>query len=68
MSIEYLDTKRFKEQGWQGQIADTIFIKYAEYRHDLVVVSDNAAFNFVIKNRQRLFPELPIFFCGFNPL
>ena len=66
LSIEYLDSKRFKEQVLQNQQADIMHTKYAEYHHDLVIVSDNNAFNFAIKNRQRLFPDIPVVFCGYN--
>ena len=33
---------------------------------DLVMVSDNAALEFVLEQRDRLFPNTPIVFCGIN--
>lgn len=66
LSVEYLDSKRFPNQTIQNQLLDIFLTKYAEYRHDLVIVSDNSAFDFAIKNRQRLFPDIPIVFCGYN--
>lgn len=66
LSVEYLDSRRFTEQALQTQQADVMHAKYAEYRHDLVIVSDNAAFSFASKNRQRLFPDIPVVFCGYN--
>ena len=47
-------------------LAVTLARKYRGYPLDLVVVSDNAAFAFAIKQRATLFPNVPIVFCGFN--
>jgi PAS domain S-box-containing protein len=66
LSVEYLDTRRFPGAARNESIAAAFAAKYAGYRHDLVVVSDNAAFDFATQYRARLFPELPIVFCGYN--
>ncbi len=68
LSVEYLDSKRFVSQDLLDQQADVLFSKYSKYKQDLIVVSDNAAFDFAVKNRSRLFPEVPIVFCGYNAL
>ncbi|WP_372641668.1 ABC transporter substrate binding protein [Ancylomarina sp.] len=63
---EYLDSKRF---------VDPIFIESFEQKYkllcskvtcDAIIVSDNNALNFVIKNRSRFFKDIPIIFCGIN--
>ncbi|RZT95661.1 PAS domain S-box-containing protein [Ancylomarina subtilis] len=63
---EYLDSKRF---------VDPIFIKSFEHKYellcskvicDVIIVSDNNALNFVIKNRPKFFKNIPIIFCGIN--
>jgi PAS domain S-box-containing protein len=66
MSVEYLDQRRFTDSSWYERQADYILAKYHGYRLDLVVVSDNSAFDFTIRCRQRLFPTVPIVFCGYN--
>lgn len=66
LSVEYLDSRRFNDAQLRDQQAALIAAKYTRYKHDLVLVSDNAAFDFVSKHRQRLFPGLPIVFCGYN--
>lgn len=66
VSYEYLDSRRFAFGKQMDAIANAMEIKYAEYRPDLVLVSDNAAFDFAIKYRARLFPDQPIVFCGYN--
>ena len=66
LSVEYLDGLRFPETTRNDLQAAALAAKYAGYRHDVVVVSDNFAFDFAIQYRKRLFPDLPIVFCGYN--
>ncbi|MBS0352745.1 MAG: PAS domain-containing protein [Proteobacteria bacterium] len=66
LSVEYLDARRFPDPARMDLLADAMAIKYRGYRHDLLIVSDNDAFDFAIRYRERLFPNLPIVFCGFN--
>nr|WP_320191274.1 ABC transporter substrate binding protein [uncultured Desulfobacter sp.] len=66
LSIEYLDSKHFAGRDVQAKIADLLNIKYANYIFDLVIVSDNAAFDFAVEYRKRLFQGVPIVFCGYN--
>jgi PAS domain S-box-containing protein len=66
LSVEYLDTRRFPLGEQLEPLTRTMAAKYTAYRPDLVVVSDNAAFDFVVQRRARLFPGIPIVFCGFN--
>lgn len=63
---EYLDSKRF---------TDPMFVESFEHKYELlcskmtceaIIVSDNNALNFVIKNRERFFKNIPIIFCGIN--
>jgi two-component system cell cycle sensor histidine kinase/response regulator CckA len=66
LSIEYLDTRRFTDTVLLQQHADMLKAKYSVFKQDLIIVSDNAAFSFALKNREQLFPDLPIVFCGYN--
>lgn len=66
LSIEYLDSRRFAYGAQIEPLAQAMAAKYANYRPELIVVSDNAAFDFTIQQRGRLFPGLPIVFCGYN--
>jgi two-component system cell cycle sensor histidine kinase/response regulator CckA len=65
ISVEYLDSKRFPEQDFDLQ-ANSIEKKYSGYNHNIVVVSDNAAFSFVKEYKEKLFPDIPLVFCGYN--
>jgi PAS domain S-box-containing protein len=66
LSVEYLDSRRFDKPALQDKQADLLQTKYSGYRFDLVVVSDNAAFQFAVGNRDNLFAGVPIVFCGYN--
>ena len=66
LSVEYLDGRRFPDTAREDLLAEALAAKYAGYRQDVVVVSDNFAFDFALKYRQQLFPDLPIVFCGYN--
>lgn len=66
LSVEYLDSRRFPERKQEAIIADALAAKYRNFRHDLIIASDNAAFDFALRYRDRLFPGQPIVFCGYN--
>ena len=65
-SAEYLDARRFPDPGLARQIRELVVAKLEGTIPDLIVVSDNAALDFVLAERNRLFPEIPIVFCGIN--
>ncbi len=66
VSTEYLDSRRFPDAALRDQQATLLAGKYAAYKPDLVMLSDNDAFHFALKHRARLFPDIPIVFCGYN--
>lgn len=66
LSVEYLDSRRFVYGAQIEPLAQSMAAKYSNYRPDLIVVSDNAAFDFAIQHRARLFPGQPIVFYGYN--
>jgi signal transduction histidine kinase len=66
VSVEYLDSRRFGFDGRGERVAAALAEKIAAYPLDVVVVSDNAAFDFATRYRPRLFPKVPIVFCGYN--
>lgn len=66
LSMEFLDSRRFAYGQQVEFLAQAMAAKYSHYRPDVVVVADNAAFDFVAQYRQDLFAEIPIVFCGYN--
>jgi len=66
LSTYYMDTKRITSPSY----LDTLFLlykeKFSKRKFDLIIVSDNDAFDFAIKYKDTLFKNLPILFCGIN--
>jgi GAF domain-containing protein/ABC-type uncharacterized transport system substrate-binding protein len=65
--VEYMDTKRFPmteaiEAHWRASLAE----KYAAVPLDVIVVSDNDAYNLLRRAGNDLFPGTPVVFCGIN--
>lgn len=63
---EYLDVKHYPAPEMLDRHADLFLAKYGGFRFDVVLTSDNAAFRFALQHRDRLFPGVPIVFCGVN--
>jgi diguanylate cyclase (GGDEF)-like protein len=65
LSFEYLDSVRYKDDALVARLVQAIPIRYPN-KLDLLMVSDNAAFEFAIAHRKDLFAGVPIVFCGVN--
>jgi PAS domain S-box-containing protein len=64
--VEYLDTKRFYWDSYLVRLSEVYRQKYGPYRPDLVLVTDNNAFDFMKRFGDTLFPGVPVVFCGVN--
>ncbi|MHB8709619.1 MAG: ABC transporter substrate binding protein [Desulfuromonadales bacterium] len=65
-AVEYLDTKRFRsEQIFPGAEA-FLLAKYRHRQPDVLIVADDAALQFILMRRSRLFPGVPVVICGVN--
>ncbi|BCG45300.1 Multi-sensor hybrid histidine kinase [Citrifermentans bremense] len=64
--IEHLDTKKFPNKKHFPQQADLLAAKYRKDRFQVVIALDNAALEFALRYRDRLFPGTPLVFCGIN--
>ncbi len=67
--VEYMDSKRF----WSGQdgvharqLAEVYRLRYGDHQPDVIVTTDDNAFQFVLRRRGDLFPGVPVVFCGVN--
>ena len=63
---EYLEGKRHSDEKSINLSYEIMRLRMAERFFDVVIVSDNIAFDFIIKNRRVLPPDTPIVFCGVN--
>ena len=65
-TVEYMDTKRQAGLATTEQFKSLLRSKYRETQPDIVIVSDDNAYQFLLANHQQLFPELPVVFLGVN--
>ena len=67
LTVEYMDTKSIPyEAGYKKVLYDSYSYKYKNHKFDLIIVSDDNAFNFLREFSTDLFPDIPIVFCGLN--
>ena len=63
---EYMDTKRVSDPAYFELLYETYKYKYRASRFDVIIATDNDAFDFLKKYRDPLFPATPVVFCGVN--
>ena len=66
LTIEYLDAGRFDHVRLQAAQVRLISAKYREYQPDIILTSDNYAFDFMREYRDVFFPGIPLVFSGYN--
>jgi signal transduction histidine kinase/ABC-type uncharacterized transport system substrate-binding protein len=64
--IEYMDTKKVFGDLYSQRLYEVYKLKYNNYKFDLIITTDNNAFEFMLKYRDELFPRTPVVFCGVN--
>ncbi len=64
--VEFMDTKRHSNPEHYSNLLKTYQRKFSNTQFDIVLTSDDNAVNFALKNRDVLFPGVPIVFCGVN--
>ena len=66
LSTVYMDTKRVENPKYISNLAHLYKEQFQERKFDLIIASDNNAFEFAIKYHDYLFKDLPVLFCGIN--
>jgi len=67
LNVEYLDGKRYStqlEKNLGDDIASVWKRKYRDSRFDLIIVSDQDAYNLLKRFRNNILPDVPVVFCG----
>ena len=70
LCFEFMDTRRIYTPEYFGELARLYALKYAGRRVDLVIASDDHAYNFMLEHGQAVFGEVPVVFCsvsGYDP-
>ncbi len=66
--VEYLDAKRLTPELTSKAFKELLRLKFEKKSPDVIVVSDDAAFQTMLTLRPSLFPDVPLVFCGVNEL
>lgn len=61
---EYLDWKRFPDEGLIQGLYNHFVEKYRHIPIDVIIVSDDKALEFAVRFRREAFPDVPIVFTG----
>jgi len=67
LHVENMDTKRVEfNEHYVHQLRDVFEHKYKGMDLDLIMITDNNAFEFMRRYHSELFPDVPLVFCGIN--
>lgn len=66
LDIEYMDTKIRYDQKVKMHLFGLYAHKYRNVEFDVIIVSDNNGFDFLLQFQGELFPSVPVIFCGVN--
>lgn len=66
LHIEYLDSKNFSGAEFDRKVFEMLRFKYQRHHFDLIVSTDDYAFDILEMNRNRIFGGAPVVFCGTN--
>lgn len=66
IKIEYLDSKNFSGPDYEAKVLELLRLKYHNNNFELIVSSDDYAFNILERCRDELFAKAPVIFCGTN--
>jgi uncharacterized protein YjbI with pentapeptide repeats len=66
-SFEYMDTKKQAPTKMRLEELKNLYkVRYNDRHFDVIICSDDDAFQFLLNNRDRLFSSTPVVFCGVN--
>jgi signal transduction histidine kinase len=63
---EFMDTKRISGPEYFRLLYELYRYKFRQTGFDVIITTDNDAFDFMVQYRDRLFPGTPVVFCGVN--
>jgi len=66
LTTVYMDTKKIIDPAYLEQLAHLYKKQFNKRKFDLIIVSDNNAYDFIKNNYNYLFEDTPILFCGIN--
>ena len=66
LQIEYMDSKKYPGPEMEANLLAIYKTKLAYFTPNVVIVSDNNAFQFAVAHKNTLFKGVPVVFCGVN--
>jgi PAS domain S-box-containing protein len=66
LQIEYMDSKKYTDPLLRNMLYDFYKLKYRNTHFEVILASDNFAFDFLRQYQDELFPGTPVVFCGVN--
>jgi len=66
LQVEYMDTQHLLDSQYIKSLFNTYKYKFKNREFDLIISSDDTAFEFLMNYGDELFPETPVVFCGVN--
>jgi len=70
LRFEFMDTRRVHTEAYFQEFKELLDIKYAGTPIDVIIASDDHAYNFMMGLGQDVFPNVPVVFCsvtGYEP-
>jgi PAS domain S-box-containing protein len=64
--IEYMGTKWVRDEQYFHELRGILKHKFSRARFDLIICSDDDAFDFLCAYRDEVFGRIPVVFCGVN--
>lgn len=64
LHIEYMDTKKINTKKYMNDLKNFYIQKYHNTKFDLILSSDDNAYDFLRKNRDTIFGKVPVVFSG----
>ncbi|PAB59585.1 ABC transporter substrate-binding protein, partial [Anaeromicrobium sediminis] len=64
--IEYMDTKIITDEIHLNNLYELYKYKFSDHKFDVIIASDNDAYNFLKKYHKTLFKDTPVITCGLN--
>lgn len=64
--VEYMDCKNYPTKENLDYLFDYYKFKYQNKKIDIIIATDDAALQFALENRAKIFSDAPIVFCGVN--
>ena len=66
IKIEYMDVLNNNDEIYYDKLLTLYKYKYKNSKFDMVICSDNSAYDFFQEHRDELFPSTPLIFTGLN--